>query len=66
MLNERDTDILQVEVEEFLKRLLEEYTNFWVGDRDGDVYSQEGRRAVQTGGEVRGISEFPAERELGR
>jgi hypothetical protein len=43
MLNERDVDILQVEVEGFLEKLLAEYTRMWVGDRDGTVYSEEGR-----------------------
>jgi hypothetical protein len=59
MFNERGLDILQVEVEEYIRKILEEYTKMWVGDRDGDVYSQAGRRPVEVGGEVQRISEFP-------
>ena len=32
-MNERELDLMQVEVEGFLKKLLEEYTLNWVGDR---------------------------------
>ena len=65
MFNERGLDILMVEVEERIKKYLEEYTKAWVGDRDGDVYSQEGRQPDPNSEEVQRISEFPAGGEPG-
>jgi hypothetical protein len=66
MQNERDIDILQVEVEERIKKLLEEYTRMWVGDRDGYIQGQEGRRPVPNSGTVRGDEYIAAGGEPGR
>ena len=45
-MNERELDLMQVEVEGFLTKLLEEYTLNWEGDRrdDGELYGEEGRQ----------------------
>ncbi len=53
-MNERDVDLMQVEVEEYLKELLEEITREWVGDRDGKLHVQEGRQPISDSEEVRG------------
>jgi hypothetical protein len=66
MQNERDIDNLQVEVEEAIKKLLEEYTRMWVGDRDGYIQGQGTGRPVQDSGTVRGYNGFPAGGEPGR
>ncbi len=52
-MNERDNDLMLVEVEDYLKKLLEEMTREWVGDRDGKLYVQEGRQLTQDSGEAR-------------
>jgi hypothetical protein len=53
-MNERDVDLMQEEVEGFLKKLLEEYTANWVGDRrdDGDIYGEAGRQPGGLGEEM--------------
>ena len=36
-MNERDLDLIQVEVEGYVEKLLAEYVSMWVGDRaDGE------------------------------
>jgi hypothetical protein len=61
MLTERDIDLMQVEIEAYMERLIMEYAAMWLGDRgdigNGDIYDQEGRYPVQDSGEVRGIIE---------
>ncbi len=52
-MNERDVDLMQVEVEEYLKELLEEMTREWAGDRDGKLYVQEGRQPISDSEEAR-------------
>ena len=46
MINERNLDLIQIEVEGYLEKLLKEYTSMWVGDRNGDLYGEEGRQPV--------------------
>ena len=53
-MNERDVDLMQVEVEEYIKKLLEEMTREWAGDRDGELYIQEGRQPISDSEEARG------------
>jgi len=55
-MNERELDLMQVEVEGFLKKLLEEYTLNWIGDRrdDGDIYGEAGRQPGGIGEEMGG------------
>lgn len=66
MFNERVLDLLMVEVEGLVEKLLAEYTRMWVGDRDGNIYGQEGRQPDRPGEEVRGIGQFPAGGQSGR
>ena len=63
-MNERELDLMQVEVEGFLKKLLEEYTANWVGDRrdDGDIYGKAGRQLSGVGEEMGGDDN----RDIGR
>jgi hypothetical protein len=55
-MNERELDILNVEVEAYILKLLEEYTNNWIGDRRdyGDVYNQAGRYPGENSQGLRG------------
>ena len=53
MFPERDTDLIKVEVDDYFKQLLEEFISTRVGDRDGELYIQEGRQPDQDSGEVR-------------
>ena len=61
-MNERDLDIMMVEVEGFFEKLLEEYYNNWVGDRDGDLYGERGRQPAEVGGPVGSINQFDIRR----
>jgi len=47
-MNERELDIVQVEVEAYLEKLLADYTRMWAGDRDGEkIYTEEGRQPIR-------------------
>jgi hypothetical protein len=57
-MNERELDLIMVEVEGFMERLLAEYTANWVGDRrdeNGEIYGQTGRQPGEVSGEVGGV-----------
>ena len=47
MITERETDLIQVELEAYLESLLKEFMAGYLGDRDnGILYDQEGRQPV--------------------
>jgi len=66
MINERDSDIVQIEVEAFIEQMLKEYLSAWLGDRgigevqNGEIYSEEGRfpdnNSQENGGELLDIT----------
>jgi hypothetical protein len=57
MINERGLDILMVEVESAIEKLLAEYTRMWVGDRDGNLYVEEGRQPIPNSEEVQPVEQ---------
>jgi len=54
MFPERDTDLIKVEAEDYFKQLIEEFIRTRAGDRDGELYIQEGRQPISDSEEVRG------------
>jgi len=64
MLSERDLDLIQVELDNYLMKIVEEYYRGWLGDRAGlpveveedgnEIYGQEGRQVIPDSGQVRG------------
>ncbi len=65
-MNERDLDLIQVEVEAYFKKFLEEYTAMWEGNRaDGNLYVQEGRQPSGDSQEIRGELRQPPGGEPG-
>ena len=62
-MSERSEDLIMVEVDSYIEKMLEKYYKNHLGDRVGEVengeniYSQEGRRTAQVGEEVRGIDQ---------
>lgn len=71
MITERDTDLMQVELDAYLENLLKEFMAGYLGDRgDGILYDQEGRQPAEDsegagdqlrlapGGEPRGADPF--------
>ena len=66
-MNERDLDLIQVEVEGYVEKLLEEYTRMWVGDRDGEnLYGETGRQPAGDSEGERDQLRFAAGGEPGR
>ena len=67
-MNERDLDLIQVEVEGYVEKLLEEYTRMWVGDRENgeNLYGETGRQPVGDSEGERDQLRFPAGGEPGR
>jgi len=64
MITERDSDLVQAEVEAFIEQMLKEYLSAWLGDRgemqNGEIYSEEGRfpdnNSQENGGELLDIT----------
>ena len=62
-MNERTEDLVLVEVDRFIEKMIKKYYESHLGDRIGEVengeniYGQEGRRPAQVGGEVRSIDQ---------
>jgi len=57
MITARDIDLLMVEVESFIEKMIIEYSKAHLGDRfgevgDGEVYDQEGRQPSGIGEEM--------------
>ena len=68
MISEREMDLMQVEVENWFKRLLEDYALSYKGDRmvrNGEIYSENGGQPVIGGEEVRDFNQRVNEREPG-
>jgi hypothetical protein len=56
MITERDIDLMQVELDAFIEKLMEEYMRAYLGERYAeDIYSQEGRGPVEGGSPVGNI-----------
>ena len=53
MITERKEDLVQVESEAFIEKMLEKYFSSFVGDRDGNIYDQEGRQPAANSEEER-------------
>ena len=60
MITERKEDLVTVEADSYIEKLLEKYFRAFVGDRDGNIYSQEERPIGTDSGEARGIDQFAA------
>ncbi len=64
MIIERKEDLLLMEIDRRIVKLLEKYHNAFIGDRIGEVgnaeniYGQEGRRAEQVSGEVESLDQL--------
>ena len=59
MITERVLDMLQVEVESYIEKLLKEYTIGFMGDRmeaggleNGDLYDEEGRQPITSSEQI--------------
>jgi hypothetical protein len=76
-MNERDLDLIQVEVEGYLEKLLAEYVSMWVGDRENEnsvggiqngenLYGETGRQPVGDSEGERDQLRFAAGGEPGR
>ena len=65
-MSERSEDLIFVEVDSYIERMIEKYYKNHLGDRIGEVedaeniYSQEGRRAEQVSGEVGNLDQLIA------
>ena len=63
-MSERTEDLVLVEVDSYIEKMLEKYYKSFLGDRIGEVgngeniYSQEGRQTAGVGEEVRGIDQL--------
>ena len=60
MILERDIDLIMVEVESFIERMIEEYARAHLGPRFGEVangnlYDEEGRQPYGNSGEIQRI-----------
>ncbi len=66
MIIERKEELILMEIDRRIVKLLEKYTKDYIGDRIGEVenakkiYSQEGRRAEHVSGEVGNLDQFIA------
>ena len=62
-MSERTEDLVMVEVDRFIEKMLEKYYKSHLGDRVGEVenaeniYSEAGRRPAQVGEEIRSIDQ---------
>ena len=66
MIVERKEDLILMEIDRRIEKLLKKYHDAFIGDRIGEVedaeniYSQEGRRAEQVSGEVGNLDQLIA------
>ena len=63
MITERKEDLITVEAESFIEKMLKKYYEGFLGDRigeveNGEIYSQAERRTDQVGEEVRSIDQL--------
>ena len=64
MIVERKEDLILMEIDRRIEKLLKKYHDAFIGDRIGEVedaeniYSQEGRQTAGVGEEVRGIDQL--------
>ena len=62
-MSERTEDLVMVEVDRFIEKMLKKYYDSFLGDRIGEVedgeniYSEEGRRPAQVSEEIRSIDQ---------
>ncbi len=62
-MSERSEDLILVEVDSYIEKMIEKYYKNHLGDRLGEVengeniYSQEGRQTAGVSGEVEGIDQ---------
>ncbi len=62
-MSERTEDLVFIEVDKFIEKMLEKYYKSHLGDRIGEVengekiYSEAGRRPAQVGEEIRSIDQ---------
>ena len=60
MITERKEDLVQVESEAFIEKMLGKYFSSFVGDREnGNLYSQAGRQPDQVSEEIGSIDQLP-------
>ena len=56
MITERKEDLVTVEVDSYIEKMLEKYFKSFVGDREnGEIYNQAGRQPAGVGEEVGSI-----------
>ena len=60
MITERKEDLVQVEVESYIEKMLEKYFSSFVGDRDGNIHGQAERYPGPDSEEIRNIDQFAA------
>ena len=60
-MSERSEDLILVEVDSYIEKMLEKYYKSFLGDREAgnaeNIYSQEGRQTAGVSGEVEGIDQ---------
>ncbi len=62
MTTERKEDLITVEADSYIEKLIEKYYRAKLGDRigeveNGEIYSQEGRRPAKVSEEIRSIDQ---------